>query len=119
MTTEVTKRISYNRDGRDYDCYVSIDGDAEQYIGSAATYGQAEVKCNDHAIAYYEDAHTPEKAAELVMSNCLSRHVAAKTYPAFGRFLAEIEALGLPDQLTDAIVLPGAKLADELAAAIA
>lgn len=66
---DITKRISYNRDTRDYDCYVSIDGDAEQYIGSAPNNGAGEIKCNEYVIAYYEDNHTPEKAAELVMSN--------------------------------------------------
>jgi hypothetical protein len=64
---EVTKRIDYNRDTRDYDCLVAIDGGAEQYIGSASTYGRAETKCNTFVFDYYEDNNTPEKAAEFAM----------------------------------------------------
>lgn len=65
---DITKRIAFNRDSRDFDCYVTIDG-REEYIGSAPTNGAGEIKCNQYAIAYYEDNHTPEKAAELVMAN--------------------------------------------------
>lgn len=64
----ITKRISYNRDTRDYDCYVAIDGDAEQYIGSAATYHAGEVKCHQHVMDYYDIHHTPEQIARLVLA---------------------------------------------------
>lgn len=114
MQTEITKRIQFDRTTKDFNVHIEIDG-KEEYIGSAATYGQAEVLANNYAIAYYEDAHTPEKAAELIMSNSMSRHVAERTYPAFGRFVAQAEALALP-----AIVLDlGAQLADELTQALA
>ena len=29
---EIRKRIVYNRQTKDYDCYISIDGDPERYI---------------------------------------------------------------------------------------
>lgn len=113
MTTpEVTKRIQFDRVTKDFNVYVTVEGCEEQYIGSEPTYGQAEVAANQYAIDFYTDNHTPEKAAELVMANCLSRHVAAATYPAFARFCAGLERGG------DALDL-GAQLADELAAHIA
>ena len=65
---EVNKRIAWNRETKDYDCYISIDGDQEHYIGSAPNHSAAEKTCNDFAFNYYEDNHTPEKAAELVMA---------------------------------------------------
>jgi len=52
---EISKRIAYNRETRDYDCLVAIDGGAEQYIGSASTYSQAEVK----RMAYLDDTRAP------------------------------------------------------------
>ena len=60
------KRISYNKDTRDFDIYVGIDG-PEQYIGSASTRPQAEQRASEYVIAYYEDAYTPERAAQLIM----------------------------------------------------
>jgi hypothetical protein len=66
---EVTKRIAYNRTTKDYDCFVSIDGDPEQYIGSAEVYSDAEAKCRDYAFHYYDDNHTPEKAAQIAMAD--------------------------------------------------
>lgn len=66
-TPEVTKRIQYNRDTRDYDCFVRIDAGAEQYIGSTPTYGEAESACADYAFDYYIDNCTPEKAATIVL----------------------------------------------------
>ena len=65
---DITKRIRYNRDTRDYDCYVAIDGAEEQYIGSAATYHAGEVKCHEHVMDYFEISHTPETAAALVLA---------------------------------------------------
>lgn len=68
MTTDITKEITFNRDTKDFDLYITIDGRRE-YIGSAPTNHAGDIKCNEYAIAYYEDNHTPEKAAALVMSN--------------------------------------------------
>lgn len=64
---DVTKEIKFNRDTKDFDLYITIDGRRE-YIGSAATQPAAETKCNDYTIAYYEDNHTPEKAAALILA---------------------------------------------------
>jgi hypothetical protein len=115
MTTpEVTKSIRYNKDTKDFDVYCAIDGDEPQYIGSVGSYGAGEVLANQYAIDFYIDAHTPEKAVELDMTSSMSRHVAAKTYPAFGRFVAQAEALALPAVVLDL----GAQLADELTAAL-
>jgi hypothetical protein len=66
---EITKRIAYNRDNRDYDCYVAIDGGEERYIGSAGTYGQAEKTCNTFVFDYYEDSNTPEKAVAVLLDD--------------------------------------------------
>lgn len=119
MTTEITKRISYNKDTRDFDVFITID-EVEDYIGSASTYGQAEVKANQYAICYYEDNHTPEKAAELVMANdfsCYSipAHIAHKTYPIFGRFCIQAEALNASPE----VLALAATMADDLIAALA
>jgi len=65
---EITKRIAYNRETRDYDCFIAFDGGDEQPIGSASTYGSAEKKCSDYAFDYYNDNHTPEKAAQIALS---------------------------------------------------
>ncbi len=65
---ELTKRIAYNKAGDNYDCYIAFDGGDEQYIGSAATYGEAEKKCQDFTFDYYSDAHTPEKAAQVALN---------------------------------------------------
>jgi hypothetical protein len=67
-TPKTTKRITFNRDSCDFDCFVTIDG-KEDYIGSAPTNHAGEIKCNQYAIAFYEDNHTPEKAASLIMAN--------------------------------------------------
>jgi len=69
---EISKRIAYNRTSKDYDCYISIDGDPEQYIGSAPDYSAAEKTCNDFAFSYYEDNHTPEKAIAIALTDELS-----------------------------------------------
>jgi len=66
---EVTKRIAWNKKNKDYDCFVSIDGAAEQYIGSREVHGDAEALCRDYAFSYYEDNHTPEKAAAVAMAD--------------------------------------------------
>lgn len=67
-TAEVTKRIQFNRDTMDFDLYITID-DVEEYIGSAPNHHIAEVRCNEYAINYYTDNHTPEKAAALILAN--------------------------------------------------
>jgi hypothetical protein len=65
---ELTKRIAYNKDNRDYDCFIAFDGTDEQCIGSAASYGAAEKVCNDYAYDYYNDNHTPEKAVQVALA---------------------------------------------------
>lgn len=60
---EVTKRTAYNRANKDHDCFVTFDGDEEQYIGSAPTPYAAEAKCDQFVFDYYCDTNTPEKAA--------------------------------------------------------
>lgn len=66
--TEITKRIRYNSDTHDYDCWVSFDGASEEYIGSARTYALAELKLHEYALNYYADNATPETAAALVLA---------------------------------------------------
>src|SRR4249920_2799081 len=66
ITPTVTKEIIYNSDTRDYDCYVTID-DQREYIGSAPTFHDGECQCDEYTIRFYADAHTPEKAAQLIM----------------------------------------------------
>lgn len=70
MTTIIAgieKAIEYNRANRDYDISIIIDGGEPQYIGSASTYGQAEIAANAYAYDYLMDSNTIETAAELVM----------------------------------------------------
>src|SRR5580765_8324931 len=62
----VTKEITYNRDNRDFDCYVTIDGQRE-YIGSAPTFHDGECQCYEYTIRFYADAHSTETAAQLIM----------------------------------------------------
>lgn len=68
IISDITKEIKYNRDSRDYDCFITIEGE-RQYIGSASTYSQAETKCCTYAYDYYDTFNTPEKAAAIVMSD--------------------------------------------------
>jgi hypothetical protein len=63
---EVTKRIAYNPENRDYDCFVAFDGDQEQYIGSAPSHSAGETICNTFVYDYYIDTFTPEKAVALL-----------------------------------------------------
>lgn len=65
---EVTKEIKYNRETKDYDCYITID-DQREYIGSAASYGDGETRCRDYAFSYYEDRNTPEKAVAVALAD--------------------------------------------------
>ncbi len=65
MTPLATTRITYNRDNRDYDCFVAIDG-VEEYIGSAPTYHHGEVKLKEYVFNYYNDNHTPEAAVQVL-----------------------------------------------------
>jgi hypothetical protein len=65
---EITKRIAYNCDNHDYDCFVTFDGDEEQYIGSALTQSAAETVCNTFVYDYYCDINTPEKAVLVALA---------------------------------------------------
>lgn len=66
MTTEtIIKEIVYVTAG-DYDCYVTVDGQRE-YIGSAPSYHDGELKCDNYAYHYYADNHTPEVAAAIAV----------------------------------------------------
>ena len=64
---EATKRIAYNATHDNYDCFITIDGGGEQYIGSANTYHEAETRCSSYAYDYYSDNHTPEKAVQIAL----------------------------------------------------
>jgi hypothetical protein len=46
--TPLTHRIAYDPATRDYACYVQVGDDPEQYVGSAAIYHAAELKCCDY-----------------------------------------------------------------------
>lgn len=65
IPSSVTKEIVYAGAG-DYDCFVTIDGQRE-YIGSAPSYHDGELKCNNYAYHYYTDHHTPEVAAAIAV----------------------------------------------------
>lgn len=58
-------RIAYNRETRDYDLFVAIDGGAEQYIGSAANHHDGQRRIDAYVFDFYADRHTPEKAAQV------------------------------------------------------
>jgi hypothetical protein len=71
ITPEIAKRIVYNPETRDFDCFISIDEGPEQYIGSAPTHPEAETTCRDYAFHFYSDNHTPEKAAPFALADDL------------------------------------------------
>jgi len=66
-TPTVTKRIAYSREDHDYTAYVSIDGAPEEPIGSRPTHHDASLLASDYIIQFYQDNHTPEAAASLIM----------------------------------------------------
>lgn len=70
----MTKSIEYNAATGNYDLIVEIDG-AVHHIGDAPTQGAGDVKCNLFLIAYFEDACTPELAAELILANQFAGYV--------------------------------------------
>lgn len=63
---DIIKEIKYSRENRDFDCFITIDGQRE-YIGSADNYSDGEIKCDEYAYNYYIDSWTPERAAQLIM----------------------------------------------------
>lgn len=62
----MTTHIEY--DAGDYALSVEIDGTTHD-LGRAATVGQGEAAINRFLIDFYLLHNTPEKAAELIMSN--------------------------------------------------
>jgi hypothetical protein len=70
MTTtiiaDIEKEIVYDRETRDYACYVTVDGE-RIFLGYAPHYSAGESKCNQYAYEYLTDTHTYETAAELLM----------------------------------------------------
>lgn len=46
--TTITHRIEHDKLTRDYACYIQINNDPEQYIGSETTHHAAELKCCDY-----------------------------------------------------------------------
>jgi hypothetical protein len=64
---EVTKEIKFNRETKDYDLYITIDGE-RMYIGSAPNYSEGESRCREYAYDYYSDRNTPEKAAQIALA---------------------------------------------------
>jgi hypothetical protein len=69
IIAEITKRIAYNPETKDYDCFIRVDAGPEQYIGSAPTHPKAEGTCRDYAFQFYSDNSTPEKAALLALAD--------------------------------------------------
>lgn len=66
IIADIEKEITYDRLTKDYSMHIIIDGKRE-YIGSASTYGQAEIVTNQYAYDYLMDSHTIETATELLM----------------------------------------------------
>lgn len=66
MATLAQTRILYNRESRDYDLFVSVDGDAEQYIGSATNHSEGQSRIDNYVFNYYVDNHTPEAAVQVL-----------------------------------------------------
>lgn len=65
-TADMHTDIRRNRETRDFDCYVIIDG-REEYIGSRESRSDAETVCREYRFHYFLDNHTPEAAVrELV-----------------------------------------------------
>lgn len=63
----ITKEVKYDRETRDYACFVSIDGGAAECIGYAKSYHDGENLCDRYAYDYLSDNNTDETAAELVI----------------------------------------------------
>lgn len=70
MTTatlpQLTKRVEYDRLSRQYAAFVVFEDGTENLVGYAETQHDASLLASDSIISYYNDHHTPEKAAELV-----------------------------------------------------
>jgi hypothetical protein len=66
MIADIDKEIVRNRENRDYDMFIVIDGQRE-YIGSAPNYSKAEETTNQYVYDYLTDGHTIESAAEFLM----------------------------------------------------
>jgi hypothetical protein len=66
IIADIQKEITYNRQTRDYDMHIVIDGTRE-YIGSARNNSEAERITNQYVFDYLMDSHTIETAAELLM----------------------------------------------------
>jgi hypothetical protein len=69
IISDITKEIKFDRQTKDYACYISIDGAEAECIGFASTYSQAETKCNQYAYDYLSDTGTHKTAAELVLAD--------------------------------------------------
>jgi len=68
IISDIQKEIKYDRQTKDYNCLISIDGGPFESIGFASNYSEAERKCNAYAYDYLTDNHAPEAAAELVLA---------------------------------------------------
>lgn len=53
-TSQATKDIAYNRDTKDYSCFLIIDG-KRNLIGTVERYHDGEVLCNDEYLRLFED----------------------------------------------------------------
>jgi hypothetical protein len=63
----VTKRIGeYDPISKDFPSYVIFEDGHEEYIGSRPTHHDASLLASDYIIQWYQDNHTPEKAAQLI-----------------------------------------------------
>lgn len=69
IISDIQKEIKYDRQTKDYNCLISIDGGAFESIGFASNYSEAERKCNAYAYDYLTDTGTHETAATLVMAD--------------------------------------------------
>jgi hypothetical protein len=63
---DITKSVRYNRANKDYDCIVTIEGEAF-FIGCTETYTQGEVLCDEYVYDYLTTHNTPEKAAVVAI----------------------------------------------------
>lgn len=63
---DVTTRIEYCKETRDYAAYATVGG-KEELIRYAGSYSAAVGVCRDYRFNFYLDRHTPERAAEIAL----------------------------------------------------
>lgn len=98
----VTKRIGeWDALTKDYPAFVCFEDGTEEYIGSRPTTHDASLLASDYIIQWYQDNHTPEKAAQLIHDELITEGRHAEMAQDMGGVWATGECweeVGAPDE---------------------